>query len=296
MPAQTESTPAGNRRSILLGLVGTGIARSRTPAMHEAEGRALGLPLAYRLLDTDRGGRAPKALADLLDFAEFAGFDGLNVTFPFKQAVMPLLTGISREAEVIGAVNTVIFDDGRRIGHNTDYWGFRTSFLQAVAEPKGLHVLLVGAGGAGVAVAKALADSAIASLDICDADAARADTLAARLTTAACPVRGIPAVDAAAAARADVIVNATPVGMDKLPGTPFDTVFLDARHIVFDIIYFPLETELLRAAVANGSHTVSGEGMAVGQAVKAFELFTGTAPDAARMRETFRAFDRPAQG
>lgn len=281
----------GQDASVLIGLVGRGIGPSRTPAMHEAAARALGLPYVYRLLDVDRMPGQPP-LGEVVAWAERLGFTGLNVTYPFKQAMLPVLTELSAETAALGAVNTVLFRDGRRIGHNTDYWGFRRSFSEAVADPGAARVLLVGAGGAGVAVAQALADLGVKALMVHDADPARARSLAVRLESSACPVSAVDVIDAGALAAVDAVVNATPVGMAKSPGTPFDAGLLSARHMVVDIVYFPLETALLRVARAKGCRTVSGEGMAIQQAVKAFELFTGASPNVALMLETFQSFDR----
>ena len=130
-----------------LGLVGRGIQLSRTPAMHEAEAAAQGLSCRYDLLDTDAG--TADDLAGILTRAEAEGYAGLNVTYPYKQAVMAHLDGVSEAADRIGAVNTVVFRDGRRFGHNTDYWGFSESVRQGLRGAAMERVLLVGAGGAG---------------------------------------------------------------------------------------------------------------------------------------------------
>lgn len=281
----------GRKASVLVGLVGSGIGLSRTPAMHEAAGRALDLPYIYRLLDADAMPGRP-ALADIVNWAERFGFNGINVTYPFKQAILPLLTDLAPEAASLGAVNTVLFHGGKRVGHNTDYWGFRRSFTEAVPDAASVGVLLIGAGGAGVAVAQALIDLGVRKLIINDADAARAAALAERLNSPSRPVESVKNIDGATLAAVDGVVNATPVGMAKSPGTPIDTDLLQRRHFVADIVYFPLETALLRAARARNCLTVSGEGMAIQQAVKAFELFSGMTPDSAQMRETFRNFDR----
>ncbi|MGI6850675.1 shikimate dehydrogenase [Mesorhizobium sp. 1B3] len=277
---------------ILVGLVGRGIQLSRTPAMHEAEGRARGLSYIYRLLDTDRMGAAPPRLAEILAFAEHLGFDGLNVTFPYKQEIIPLLDGLSEAAEALGSVNTVVLREGRRIGHNTDMWGFRESFRRDMAGAPRENVLLLGAGGAGAAVAHALLDSGTGYLALHDVDLTKAAALAQRLASRFGADRVTIATDMGeAAARVDGIVNATPVGMAKLPGIPLDPELLRAESWVADIVYFPLETELLREARRRGSRTLGGEGMAVYQAARAFELFTGISPDVDRMKRAFASFD-----
>lgn len=278
--------------SILLGLVGQGIGASRTPAMHEAAAGALGRACVCRLLDTARMGPVPPALGDLLDQAIRFGFNGLNVTYPYKQAVLPLLDDLSPEAASIGSVNTVVIRGGRSGGHNTDYWGFRESFQREMTGVVRRRVLQLGAGGAGAAVARALLDCGVGELLLADAEPARAAALAEGLSGSRGRDRVTAADDLeAAAAQADGIVNATPVGMAALPGTALPAGFLRPAHWVADIVYFPMETELLRAARALGCQTLAGRGMAIHQAVRAFELFTGLDPDVAVMRRAFESFD-----
>ena len=285
-------------RGVLVGLMGRGIQASRTPAMHEAAARARQIPYIYRLLDAELMGEPEPPLPDLLRFAEYFGFTGFNVTFPFKQEILPLLDELSPAAREVGSVNTVVLGNGRRFGHNTDVWGFRESFRRDLARAARDHVLLLGAGGAGAAVAHALLDCEVECLLVADTEPLRASHLAAQLRARFGPDRARNVSDvAAAAAVADGIVNATPVGMTKLPGMPIQSDFVAPRHWVADIVYFPLETELLRHARRLGCRTLSGEGMAVFQAVRAFELFTGTKPDIDRMRAAFADFDRaPADG
>lgn len=276
--ANVATIPAGPFR---MGLVGRGIQLSRTPAMHEAEAAAQGLSCLYDILDTDAGTEG--TLPEILSRAEADGFAGLNITFPYKQAVMAHLHQMSDAARRVGAVNTVVFRDGKRVGYNTDFWGFAESFGAGLPDAPLDDVLLIGAGGAGGALAHALSDMGARRISIFDTRDGTAEALAKDIAVAE------PVVDLIdAAARASGIVNATPVGMAKLPGMPIPPALLDARHWVADIIYFPLETELLRTARALGCKTLSGEGMAVFQAVRAFELFTGHAADADRMRATFR--------
>ena len=274
-------------RPLRLGLVGRGIQLSRTPRMHEAEAAAHGIACRYELLDTGAG--VTGTLAEILDRAEADGFAGLNVTYPFKQEAVALVDTLSAGARRVGAINTIVFAGGRRAGHNTDFWGFGESVRRDLPDAAMGTVLLIGAGGAGAAVGHALADMGAGRILIADTRADAADALARAINEAGAD-RAARADDlAVAAAAADGIVNATPVGMASLPGTALDIDLLAPRHWVADIIYFPLETELLRAARAKGCATLAGEGMAVFQAVRAFELFTGLTPDAARMRGTFRS-------
>lgn len=272
---------------MLLGLIGAGIAGSRTPAMHEAAASALGLPLVYRRIDLDRGPSLP--LAELLKFAEWVGFDGLNITYPYKQEVLPLLDELSDDARGVGAVNTVVLRDGRRVGHNTDTWGFGEAFRTELAGVPRRRVLQLGAGGAGAATAFALLREGVGELHLFDPRRDRAETLARELARVFDPSRISVASDAeSGAVGCDGIVNASPVGMDKLPGTPLPADAIPADAWVADIVYFPMETELLATARARGHRVMNGGGMALRQAVRAFELFTGHRADEEVMR---RAFD-----
>lgn len=273
----------------MIGLVGRGIARSRTPAMHMAEATALGFEGVYKLLDVDTFAPEDQDLAAVLQAAETNGYNGLNITYPFKSDVVALLDDLSEEAAAIGAVNTVVFTDGRRIGHNTDCSGFVASFQEGMAGCATETVLLMGAGGAGAAVSHGLIQCGVQRLLLHDVDGCRADELAVHLqrqnqTLDVCTVKDI---DPALMATVDGVINATPMGMDKMPGTPLSSPLLRPDLWVADIVYFPLETELLKAARQCGCHTLPGSGMAIFQAVKAFELFTGHPADPARMKATF---------
>lgn len=268
---------------VQVGLVGRGILLSRTPGMHVAEGKALGLDYVYDLIDPDTMD-TDVPLADLLDQAEARGFAGLNVTFPYKREVIELLDGLSEAAQKVGAVNTIVFRNGQRFGHNTDFWGFAESLRQGLPDAQRDAVLLLGAGGAGGAVAHALREAGVETILVHDQNADAAAALAKAIDGQAVSDLG------AAAARADGIVNATPMGMAKLPGMAIPADLIEPRHWVADIVYFPRETELLATARAKGCAVLDGSGMAVFQAVRAFKLFTGLEPDPARMRATFEAF------
>lgn len=276
------------RPAILAGLIGSGIQASRTPPMHEREGAEQGLRLIYRLVDLDALRLGPGALGELLTAAERMGFSGLNITYPCKQAVVPLLNQLSPDARALGAVNTVVLKDGQRIGHNTDCSGFAESFRRGLPDVRRDRVVQLGAGGAGAAVAHALLAEGVGRLAISDTEAPRAAALAADLAARFGAGRAEAADDLSAeVAAADGLVNCTPVGMAKLPGTPLPVALLRPKLWVADIVYFPLETELLRAARAIGCRTLDGGGMAVFQAVGAFRLFTGHEPDARRMQRHF---------
>ncbi len=292
MPADLQPFVGVGNSRVLTGLAGRGIGASRTPFMHEQEGAAQGLHLAYALFDfTDRGW-ADAELPQLLNAAQRIGFAGLNVTLPFKQAVIPLLDELSDGARAIGAVNTVAFRDGRRIGFNTDCTGFAESFRSSFADvPRG-EVLQLGCGGAGSATAHALlGELAVERLVMCDHDAAKAAVLCAQLAQVYGAARVAVSADAAHAAQhADGIVNATPMGMDKFPGLPLPASAIAPRHWVAEIVYFPLVTELLAEARRKGCRTLDGSGMAVHQAAEAFEIFTGKSADRRRMHKSFATF------
>lgn len=271
---------------MLLGLIGAGIAGTRTPAMHEAAARALGLPLVYRRIDLDLG--PPLPLAELLRLAEWVGFDGLNITYPCKQQVVPLLDELSDEARGVGAVNTVVLRDGRRVGHNTDSWGFAQAFRTELAGVARRRVLQLGAGGAGSATAYALLSEGVGEIHLFDPRRDRAETLAGELARVFDASRITVCSDAeSGAVGCDGIVNASPVGMDKMPGLPLPIEAVPADAWVADVVYFPIETELLATARARGHRVMNGGGMALWQALRAFELFTGQRADEEVMRRAF---------
>jgi shikimate dehydrogenase len=277
---------------ILAGLIGSGIQASRTPALHEQEGDAQGLRYLYRLIDLDPLHLNVDALPDLLDAAELMQFTGLNITYPCKQAILPLLDELSDEARGIGAVNTVVFKDGKRIGHNTDCLGFAEGFRRNLSDVVRRRVVQMGAGGAGAAVAHALLAEGVEHLSIFDLDNTRAQDLVDNLSQRFGPGRAqVGGHLENAMAEGDGVVNTTPMGMAKLPGTPVPAALLRAELWVAEIVYFPLETALLRDARALGCRTLDGGNMAVFQAVKAFELFSGEAPDAQRMLAHFQAMN-----
>ncbi len=282
-------------RTILMGLIGASIGQSRSPVIHQSEAAAHGFTGVYRLIDLDVLGLTSDALPELLTAAERFGFAGLNITFPCKQAVIPHLDVLSPHAEALGAVNTVVLRDGRRTGHNTDWSGYAEAFRTEMAGVELGSVVQFGTGGAGSAVAYALLMLGVRKLSLVDTDAARAQALADQFAQRFGADRVAVAHDPrAAVAAADGIVNATPVGMAKYPGTPFPTEWLSRRHWVSEIIYFPLETELLARARALGCRTLDGSGMNVHQAAEAFRLITGLPADAARIRRFFDAAGRPA--
>jgi shikimate dehydrogenase len=256
--------------------------------MHEREAAENGIHCLYQLIDLDRLGLGPDALPDLLIAAEKMRFGGLNITHPCKQLVLPWLTDLSEDCRALGAVNTVVLRDGRRTGHNTDWLAFGESFRAGLPGVSIRRIVQLGAGGAGAATAYAMLKMGAGHITIIDLDPARAERLAARcaglfggerVSTGA----GLPS----ALADADGLIHATPTGMHGHPGIALAPTLLRPDLWVAELVYFPLETELLRAARAAGCPTLEGSGMAVHQAVEAFRLFSRVQPDPERMRRHF---------
>jgi shikimate dehydrogenase len=276
-------------RRTLVGLIGANITGSLSPALHEDAFAAAGIRGHYHLMDLDR--LPERRLENLLAAVKTAGFAGVNVTFPCKQAVMPLLDEVSVEARQIGAVNTVtITPQGHTAGHNTDRGGFRRNFEEMLgrASVEGKTAVLIGAGGAGRAVAFALIDLGAATVVIHDTDPRQATSLIEDLARhmGGSRARAARALSEEIASAAGV-VNATPIGMTGFPGNAVPVDALKAQHWVADVIYTPAETELIKAAKARGARAMTGGGMCVHQAVEAFQLFTGLGADVARMHHTF---------
>lgn len=289
-PAGAEAAPGGDGGSHLVGLIGAGIGPSLSPPLHEREAAASGRRLVYRTIDIAGLDLPAESVADLVPSARRLGFDGLNITHPCKRLVVPVLDRLSPDAAAIGAVNTVVFEGGAAVGHNTDRSGFAASLRWGLPGARRDRVVLLGAGGAGAAVAHALAASGVGELVVADLDGGRAAELAERVgrrfpdTT----VRTGPADEPDRLLdRADGLVHATPTGMAHHPGCPVPVELLRPPLWVADVVYRPLRTELLRGAERNGCRTLDGGGMAVFQAADAFELFTGLVPDRGRMLAHF---------
>lgn len=272
----------------LVGLIGADIQGSAGPELQMTEGRAQGLFYVCRLIDLTKLGLTAEALPELLLAAERTGFTGLMITHPCKQTIIPYLTELSEDAAALGAVNTVLLRDGKRIGHNTDWSGFAEGFRRNMAGVKRDRVVQLGAGGAGAAVAHAGLTLGFGVLTLFDTDPSRAAAVAERLNGHFGPGRALVGADLASdVARADGLINTTPVGMDAHPGMPLPKDMLRPNLWVSDIIYFPRETELLRQARALGARTDNGVGMNICQGVAQFRLFTGVEPDADRMAASF---------
>lgn len=278
---------------LLAGLIGAGIQLSLTPAMQEEEARRQGLRLHYQLIDLDRTPGALEQLPALITAARIMGFAGLNITYPCKQLVIPLLDDLSPEAKAMGAVNTVVNQEGRLVGHNTDGSGWTWGLRRALPDADLGRVVLLGAGGAGSAIAHAVLALGAGHLHVVDTDTSRTQALASALEARFGP-RVSTHVDVALALQgATGLIHATPTGTAKLPGLPIDAALLRPSLWVSEVVYFPIETELLKAARAIGCRTVDGGTMAVGQAAGAFELFTGRKADAGRIEQHFHRLLKP---
>jgi len=274
---------------MLIGLIGANIQGSLSPALFADAFAAAGIDGYYHLLDADRlpGRRLPQ----LLDAIKAAGFAGANITYPFKQEIVPLLDAVDPEAAQVGAINSVtIAPDGRTTGYNFDRRGWRNSFIECLGanSAKGATVVQIGAGGAGRAVAFALMDLGVGVLVIADLDRARAEALNADLArhygASRCRLAGDVERDIAVAGG---VVNATQVGMRGFPGNPVPVAAIKPMHWAADVIYTPLQTEFLKAAAANGARVMNGAGMCVHQAVEAFRQITGVTPDLERLHRAF---------
>jgi shikimate dehydrogenase len=278
--ASRHRSPA--RQRFLTGLIGAPIAHSASPAMHEQAADALGVRCHYHLIEV--AGADREGLRGLLDGVRRLGFAGVNVTFPYKEAVVELLDELSPSGTAVGAVNAVVVRDNRLIGHNTDTTGFARAVKDLVTGSPG-SVAVIGAGGVGKAIAVALASLDVPEIRIFDTDPVKARNLAARLQTKGKVVVADSIADALRGAAG--LVNATPVGMLPNLGTPVPDALLHDGLWVADAVYSPLWTPLLTAAKARGARVMTGRELAIYQAADAFELFTGLTPSVIEMGNAF---------
>jgi shikimate dehydrogenase len=272
-----------------LGLVGSKISRSISPAMHEAAARTLGIELHYHLIDADVLGFGEQDLPRVLESARLLGFTGLNVTHPFKEAVVRHLHAVEGRAAALGSVNTVVFRNGRMIGHNTDHTGFIAGWHRALPGIKPGRVALIGAGGVGRAIAHGLIELGAEALRLTDVDSGRAQALAEALRATRPGISVEVARDSREAAE-----GADGVGMHAYPGNPLPAASFAGMTWASDAVYTPLETEFVVAARRAGLAVMTGQELAIGQAVDAFALFLGRSAPVEAMRTTFRQRARAA--
>lgn len=279
-----------------VGLLGRGIGQSLSPALHVREATRLGLAYDYRIIDLLDHGEVD--LGAELTRLESEGFAATNVTHPFKQAVLDHVDELSDVVKQVGSANLVLLGDGRRIAHNTDALGFREALESFLGARPRTSVLQIGAGGAGLATVYALLHMGFECVVVHDIDERATDSLIDRFSTAFGGDRvlssqgetrdWLPSVSGA--------VHVTPVGMREHPGVAFDVDLLPDTAWVSEVVYRPLETELLRRARARGLTTLDGGPMAVGQAVGSIRLITGHRPDTGRMLVDFNEIASSTDG
>jgi 3-dehydroquinate dehydratase/shikimate dehydrogenase len=259
---QTMKRLSGER--IVTGIVGDPLSHTLSPAMHNAAFSTLGIAGRYVVLPTKE-----EELETLLQVAVELRLRGFNVTIPHKESIMPFLDRLDPSAGRIGAVNTVLIEDGHFIGHNTDVYGATMALRSAGVEGKGLKALVIGAGGASRAVVGALSDIGTKTF-ICNRTKEKAESLTKSFKN----TRSIDVADAQKE-EFDVVVNCTPLGMVGFPDElPIGTEVFRSGQIVMDTIYNPPKTRFLAEAERKGAVIINGEGMLVHQGLKAFEIFT----------------------
>lgn len=282
---ETRDAPAMPAQPLLLGLIGSPIKSSAAPAMHEAAAEALGLRAQYRLID--HPGADAATLRQMLDGVRLLGFSGVNVTFPYKEAIIPLLDALAPGAAMVGTANTVVSRDGKLTGHNTDATGFASAFAAVLGDPGDKPVALIGAGGVGRAIGFAMSEVGARTLNIFDSDAGKAQALAARLSDRL--DARICASVADTLKGAGGVINGTPIGMLPNRDSPVPAELLHQDMYVADAVYTPLWTPLLLAARAAGCRVMTGRELCIHQAADAFRLFTGLEPSRERIGAAFDA-------
>jgi shikimate dehydrogenase len=275
---QTSLAPI-NAATRLCAVLGSPIRHSASPTMHNAAYAALGLNWRYLAFEVD-----PKNLRAAIEGARAMNFAGLNLTVPHKLLAVDMVDELDASAKTWGAVNTIKFENGRAIGFNTDADGLANSLRQDLAvELRGAKVLLLGAGGAGRAAALKLAAENVAELFLVNRTVSKAQEIAAEIKKQFPSVKisvGYPKTEI------DLLLNATSLGLKPEDGSPLDEkqFSLKQARAVYDMIYKPAETTLLKNAKAADCKTANGIGMLVGQGAKAFEIWTGQPAPVAVMR------------
>lgn len=267
---------------IHLGLIGDNIAKSQSPRLHRLAGAQNGRRVIYdQLVPAERG----LPFDALFEWVRDNGYRGVNVTYPYKERAVAKVTVDDPLVRGIGAVNTVVFDEGGPHGFNTDYSGFIAAYRRVRGTAAPGPVLMIGAGGVGKAVAFGLVALGLTEIRIADRDLPKAQALAEALA-AACPGLTTRTGTDAAAMSAGVsgIINCTPVGMVGYDGTPLPRENLSGAEWVFDAVYTPVETQFLQDAMTAGLQVISGYELFFGQGVDAWVIFTGLLLDEAQMR------------
>jgi shikimate dehydrogenase len=270
---------AGSERDhVLIGLIGEGIGQSLSPLLHQREADRQGIRLIYTIIDSEPLSLTAADLPEVLRWAQTLGYRGLNVTYPFKQNVVKHLDVLSDEARSLGAVNTVVFENGRSNGYNTDWSDSVADSSEASWTRRGIESCNWVPVVPGPAVAHAMLSMGTGHLTLVDLDTEKAKHLAELLAKEFGPERiavGLHSNLSEILARAQGVINTTPVGMVHHPGSPIPDADLRRDLWVADVVYRPTETRLLRAARAVDARTLDGGGMSAFQAIAAFEYFTG---------------------
>lgn len=268
--------------TIRLGLIGDNIAQSQAPRLHRLAGLQNDRAVTYdRLVPHEQG----KAFDPLFNEVANAGYRGVNVTYPYKERASTKVIIQDELVRAMGAVNTVVFDEGGPHGFNTDYSGFIRAYRRIRGAAKPETVLLIGAGGAGKAVAFGLIALGVRQLRIADLDTPKAEALAAALRLASPHLHVDVGSDAGGLSQGvNGIINCTPIGMDGYPGTPLDQRFIAGASWAFDAVYTPLNTLFLRDARKHGLQTISGYELFIGQGLDAWRIFTELPLDEERLR------------
>ena len=273
MSTDSAYVDTASESSRLYGILGHPIGHSLSPLMHTLAFRHHGLDAVYLPFSV-----APEHLSKAVAGAVALGMGGFNVTIPHKETILACLDEITDEARVIGAVNTVHVKDGHAVGHNTDGAGFLLALKGVETPVSELDTCVLGAGGAARALAAALLGAGCPRLVIANRTFTRGERLAAELQSRhpGAEVRSIGMADAAHAAhQSRLVVNSTSIGMHKGDDSPLPGGCLGPEHVVYDIVYRPLVTPLLREARAAGATTIGGLDMLIGQGAAAFTIWTG---------------------
>lgn len=268
-------------KTYLCGIFGYPISHSASPAMQNAAFKALRLQGIYLPFEI-----SPDELQKAVESIRFLHFTGINVTIPYKEKVIEWMDELNEGARLVGAVNTIHYENGKLVGYNTDAPGFLESLKRELKfEAKGKNIFLIGAGGAARAVVWALIKSGISSMTIVDKINDKAEGLAGSFSSK-CPIRAIP-YDSdwqTFVKNTDLLINASPVGMKDSDDTPIDLGLLHQKMAIYDLIYNK-HTKLVKTARRKNLKACSGLGMLLYQGVLAFEIWTGQKAPVGVMRK-----------
>jgi shikimate dehydrogenase len=267
---------------IRLGLIGDNIAKSQSPRLHRLAGAQNGRRVIYdALVPAERN----LPFDPLFDWAKAEGYRGVNVTYPYKERAAAKVLIDDALVRAIGAVNTVVFDEGGPHGFNTDYSGFIAAYRRVRGDAAPGPVLMIGAGGVGKAVAFGLIALGLTEIRVVDRDLPKAEALAKALALARPGLITQTGTEATALAPGvSGVINCTPVGMVGYDGTPLPRSGLVGAQWVFDAVYTPVDTRFLQDAAAEGLQVISGYELFFGQGVDAWAFFTALPLDEARLR------------